>query len=175
MNQIPALVRVFAYLSLLTVGGGMAAFPEMKILTVEVHKWLTFPQLIHLYSVGQMAPGPNMMMIVVIGHWAGGILGAVAVLLAFFGPTAVLAFVIARMWEKLEKWPWRNSIQQGLAPVSIGLLLAGCFTMAKGAIFGVETAAIAVGVLLILLRYKINPSLLVLGGAVIGVMSFMGK
>jgi chromate transporter len=33
----------------------MAAFPEMKILTVEVHKWLTFPQLIHLYSVGQMA------------------------------------------------------------------------------------------------------------------------
>ena len=40
MNQIPALIRVFAYLSLLTVGGGMAAFPELKILTVEVHKWL---------------------------------------------------------------------------------------------------------------------------------------
>ena len=70
MNQIPALIRVFAYLSLLTVGGGMAAFPELKILTVEVHKWLTFPQLIHLYSVGQMAPGPNMMMIVAIGQWA---------------------------------------------------------------------------------------------------------
>jgi chromate transporter len=175
MNQIPALVRVFAYLSLLTVGGGMAAFPEMKILTVEVHKWLTFPQLIHIYSVGQMAPGPNMMMIVAIGQWAGGMLGAVAVLIAFFGPTAVLAFVVARMWKKLEKWPWRNSIQQGLAPVSIGLLLAGCFTMAKGAIFGMETAAIAVGVLLILLRYKVNPSLLVLGGAVLGVISFMGK
>ena len=77
MNQMPALAPVFAYLSLLTVGGGMAAFPEMKILTVDVHKWLTFPQLIHLYSVGQMAPGPNMMMIVAIGEWAGGFLGAV--------------------------------------------------------------------------------------------------
>jgi len=175
MNQIPALIRVFAYLSLLTVGGGMAAFPEMKILTVEVHKWLTFPQLIHIYSVGQMAPGPNMMMIVVIGQWAGGVLGAFAVLLAFFGPTAVLAFIVGRMWKKLEQWPWRTSIQQGLAPVSIGLLLAGCFTMAKGAIFGVETAAIAVGVLLILLKYKVNPALLVLGGAVIGVLSFMPK
>ena len=96
MNQIPALIRVFAYLSLLTVGGGMAAFPEMKILTVEVHKWLTFPQLIHLYSVGQMAPGPNMMMIVAIGQWAGGFLGALAVLIAFFGPTALLAFIVAR-------------------------------------------------------------------------------
>ena len=130
MNQIPALIRVFAYLSLLTVGGGMAAFPELKTLTVEVHKWLTFPQLIHLYSVGQMAPGPNMMMIVSIGQWAGGMLGAIAVLGAFFGPTAVLAFIVAKAWKKLEKWPWRRSIQQGLAPVSIGLLLAGCFSMA---------------------------------------------
>ena len=41
MNQLPVLVRVFAYLSLLTVGGGMAAFPEMKTLTVDVHAWLT--------------------------------------------------------------------------------------------------------------------------------------
>ena len=100
MNQIPALIRVFAYLSILTVGGGMAAFPEMKILTVDVHQWLTFPQLIHLYSVGQMAPGPNMMMIVSIGQWAGGILGAIAVLAAFFGPTAVLAFIVAKGWKK---------------------------------------------------------------------------
>ena len=46
---------------------GMAAFPDMKILTVDVHHWLNFAQLIHLYSVGQMAPGPNMMMIVSIG------------------------------------------------------------------------------------------------------------
>ena len=175
MNQMPALIRVFAYLSILTVGGGMAAFPEMKILTVDVHKWLTFPQLIHMYSVGQMAPGPNMMMIVAIGDWAGGALGAMAVLIAFFGPTAVLAFVVARLWKRVEKWPWRTSIQRGLAPVSIGLLLAGCFTMAKGAIFGLETAAIAVGVLLILLQYKVNPALLVLGGAILGVFSFASK
>ena len=175
MNQLPALARVFAYLSLLTVGGGMAAFPEMKVLTVEVHKWLTFPQLIHLYSVGQMAPGPNMMMIVAIGEWAGGLLGALVTLLAFFGPTAVLAFVVARGWKRLETWRWRTSIQQGLAPVSIGLLLAGCFTMAKGAITGLETSAIAVGALLILLQYKINPAFVVLAGAIVGVLSFMPR
>ena len=175
MNEIPALIRVFAYLSILTVGGGMAAFPEMKILTVDVHKWLTFPQLIHLYSVGQMAPGPNMMMIVSIGQWAGGILGAIAVLAAFFGPTAVLAFMVAKAWKKLEKWPWRTSIQRGLAPVSIGLLLAGCFSMARGAITGTETAAIAVAVLLILMQYKVNPALLVLASAGVGIVTFMPK
>lgn len=128
MKEIPAIIRVFAYLSLLTVGGGMAAFPEMKVLAVDVHHWLTFPQLVHLYSVGQMAPGPNMMMIVSIGEWAGGVLGAIVVVIAFFGPTALLTLTVGRLWNKLAKWPWRTSIQKGLAPVSIGLLLAGCFT-----------------------------------------------
>lgn len=172
MSGLPALVRVFSYLSLLTVGGGMAAFPEMKTLTVDVHEWLTFPQLVHLYSVGQLAPGPNMMMIVPIADWAGGPLGSILVLLAFFGPSALLTFAVGRWWTKLETWPWRTSIQQGLAPVSIGLLLAGCFTMAKGTIVGLEAAAIAAGVLLILLQTRFNPALLVLGAAVIGILSF---
>jgi len=175
MNQVPSLIRVFAYLSLLTVGGGMAAFPELKVLTVEVHHWLTFPQLIHLYSVGQMAPGPNMMMIVSIGEWVAGPLGAIVVLIAFFGPTALLAFLIGRLWKKLEHWPWRTSIQKGLAPVSIGLLLAGCFSMARGAVTGLETATIAVATLLILLQYKINPALLVAAGAIIGAFTFVPK
>jgi len=172
MNPIPALIRVFAYLSLLTVGGGMAAFPELNILTVEVHHWLTFPQLVHFYSVGQMAPGPNMMMIVCIGAWAAGIPGVLVVLIAFFGPTALLAFVIGRLWTRLEKWPWRASIERGLAPVSIGLLLAGCLTMAKVAVTGVVTVIIAGAVFALLLRSRINPALRILGGAVIGLVAF---
>ena len=171
MNQIPALARVFAYLSLLTVGGGMAAFPELKVLTVDVHHWLTFPQLIHLYSVGQMAPGPNMMMIVVIGEWVAGLPGALVVLAAFFLPTALLAFFIGRLWNRLDKWPWRTSIQRGLAPVSIGLLLAGSLTMAKGAVTGWVTATITLAVFAVLLRSRINPALLVLVGAVVGLLA----
>ena len=171
MNQIPALMRVFAYLSILTVGGGMAAFPELKVLTVDVHHWLNFRQLIHLYSVGQMAPGPNMMMIVSIGQWVAGLPGAVVVLIAFFLPTALMAFFIGRLWNRLEKWPWRASIQRGLAPVSIGLLLAGALTMAKGAVTGWVTAAVAVTVLVILMRSRINPALLILAGAVVGLLA----
>jgi chromate transporter len=172
MKEIPALIRVFAYLSLLTVGGGMAAFPEMKILTVEVHRWLTFQQLVHLYSVGQMAPGPNMMMIVSIGEWAAGIVGAIVVVIAFFGPTSLLTLTAGRLWQRLDRWAWRKSIQEGLAPVSIGLLLAGCFTFARGAVNGLDTATITVGTLLILLKYKINPALLILAAAIIGALSF---
>jgi chromate transporter len=150
----------------------MAAFPELKRITVEVHQWLTFPQLMHFYSVGQLSPGPNMMMVVAVGKWAGGPLGAVAVALAFFAPTSVLTLTVGRLWKRLEPWPWRASIQKGLAPVSVGLLLAGCFTLARAAITGLETAAIAVAVLFILRRFKINPALLILGAGVLGAFVF---
>jgi hypothetical protein len=118
VNQLPALTRVFAYLSLLTVGGGMAAFPELKTLTVNVHKWLTLPQLIHLYSVGQMAPGPKMMMIVPIGEWVEGTAGAVVVLLAFFGPPALLADHPASLGQA------RAVALEGPVPTRIGCAIA---------------------------------------------------
>jgi len=112
------------------------------------------------------------MMVVAVGRWVGGVLGAIAVTIAFFGPTGLLALAVGRLWKRLEKWPWRASIQKGLAPVSVGLLLAGCFTLARAAITGFETAAIAFGVLMVLRRFKINPALLILGAAVLGVLSF---
>jgi Chromate transporter len=76
---------------------------------------MSLPQLVHLYSVGQMAPGPNMMMIVAIGEWAAGLLGAIVAVVAFFGPTGLLTFMVGRLWNKLSNWPWRKSIQEGLA------------------------------------------------------------
>ncbi|HKD85538.1 MAG TPA: chromate transporter [Terriglobales bacterium] len=175
MSQLLALIRVFSYLSLLTVGGGLAAFPEMKKLVVDVHHWLSFTQLIHLYSMGQVAPGPNMMMIVAIGEWVYGIPGVVAVLVAFFAPTALLAFFMGRLWQRLETWRWRTSIERGLSPVSIGLLLAGCLSLARGAVTGWGTALIALVVLGILLLSRINPAWLVLAAAVVGGIAFGPK
>ena len=172
MNQLPALIGVFAYLSLLAVGGGMAVFPELKILTVDVHQWLTFPQLIHLYSVGQLAPGPNMMMVTAIGERVAGSVGALVVVCAFFLPSGLITFGVGRLWVRLEGWPWRDAIQRGLAPVSIGLVFAGTITIAQGALTGWKAAVIAAVVFVFFLRSRINPALLVLGGAVAGLAAF---
>lgn len=174
MNQIPALVRVFSYLSLLTIGGGMAAFPALKNEVVAEHHWLTDAALIHLYSVGQMAPGPNMMMVASIGEKVAGPLGSLVVVLAFFLPTAIITFAVGRLWVKLENWRWRDPIKHGLGPVSVGLVLAGSITLARGALLNWVAVAIAVAVFLILMRSKINPAYLMLGGALIGLVAFKG-
>ena len=170
MDQIPALIRVFTYLSFLTIGGGMAAFPEMKALVVGVHHWLTEQQLIHVYSTGQMSPGPNMMMVAEIGQLVSGISGAVICALAFFLPTGLLAFGVGRLWRRLENWPWRESIQKGLAPVAIGLAVAGLIIFGKGALHGWLTFVIALTTFVAVMRTSINPVSFILAGAVTGLI-----
>ena len=172
IDDLVAVGRVFGYLSLLTLGGGMAAYPELSSLVVDVHRWLTLPQLDHLYGVGQAAPGPNMA-IVSIGAFTAGLPGAVIAFIAFLGPPALLTLVVGRLWTRVRGRPWFLAIQRGLAPVSIGLLLAGCLTFAKGAVTGWFSTAIAATVFVVVLRTKINPALLVLAGALAGIVAFV--
>lgn len=171
MDQIPGLIRVFSYLSLLTIGGGMAAFPEMKVLVVGVHHWLTEEQLIHVYSTGQMSPGPNMMMVAEVGQIVAGPFGALACALAFFIPTGVLTFGVGRLWQRLKGWPWRDSIQKGLGTVAIGLAIGGLITFGKSAITGWIPVLLALLTFVALNRTKINPIWFILGSGVVGVFA----
>lgn len=175
MTQLPALIWVFAYMSLLTVGGGLAAFPELEHLTVDVYHWLTSTQLIHLYSLGQVAPGPNMMMVAAVSERVAGVAGAFAVVIAFFGPTSLLTLATGRLWRRLEGWRWRESIQRGPAPVAIGLLFAGSNSLAKGALTGWKGVAVATAVFALLMGTRINPAVLALCGAVAGLFVFGGR
>ena len=170
MDQIPAIARVFAYLSLLTIGGGMAAYPEMRNLVVDVHHWLTEPQLVHIYSIGQAAPGPNMMMVAAMGERIAGFAGAGVAAIAFFLPTGVLTFAVGRVWNRLANWPWRDAIQNGLAPVAIGLAVAGLVTFGRGSITDWVTLAVGLVAFIVTMRTKVNPALIILGGAVVGLV-----
>src|SRR5215470_12033262 len=76
--QLTKLGLVFMMLSVLAVGGGTAVLPEMQHATVHWFN-LTDKQFRDIYSLGQVAPGPNMLMVLVIGYRLAGTLGAIAV------------------------------------------------------------------------------------------------
>ena len=168
MKQLGDIAGVFAYLSLLTVGGGMAAFPELKTLTVDTYHWVTFPEMLHFYSLGQLAPGPNMMMVVSIGAVVAGLPGAAVALIAFFLPTGILTWAVGRLWTHLATWRWRPAIQTGLGSVSVGLVLAGAIIMGRGAVTDALCAAVAIVVFFLLLKTKINPAYPIVASGLVG-------
>jgi chromate transporter len=169
MSLFINLALSFSLLSLLAVGGGTAVLPEMQSLLS--HRFgIDHTQFVHIYSFGQLAPGPNMLMVLVIGFQLAGLLGAGIVLLSFFLPSSVLCFYIGRLWNRFGENPWRRTIQNALEPISIGLMASGVNAVAKASIVGGITAALALVSFYLILRTKINPVLVILGSGGFGAL-----
>jgi len=169
MSLLIHLAWSFALLSILAVGGGTAVLPEMQ--TILAHQFsIDHTQFVHIYSIGQLAPGPNMLMVLVIGYQIAGLIGAGVVLLSFFLPSSVLCFYIGRLWDRFGESPWRRSIQNALEPISIGLMSSGVYAVAKASIVSGTTLALVLVTLYLILRTKINPVLVILGSGGFGAL-----
>ena len=174
MSLLIHLAWTFALLSILAVGGGTAVLPEMQ--TILAHQFgIDHTQFVHIYSIGQLAPGPNMLMVLVIGYQIAGLIGAGVVLLSFFLPSSLMCFYMGRLWNRFGESPWRRSIQNALEPISIGLMSSGVYAVAKASVVSSITLGIALVTLYLILRTKINPVLVILfsGGLGALLMSYL--
>ena len=182
MSKLVELVNVFALLSVLAVGGGTAVLPQMKHDVVDRQQWTSAHQFTDIYSLGQLSPGPNMNMVSVIGYHVAGWPGAVVVLLAFYLPSCTLAYTVSKLWDHFEGSPWRDAVQRGMAPITVGLMLSGVYAIGRTATLNVErpvefnatTLAITTAVATVLLWRHVNPALLILAGGAVGFFVLRG-
>ena len=159
---------VFARLGLLSFGAGNLA--EMERQLVQVHHWITPEQFLHGYTLGQFAPGPNVLAVYFYGHAHLGLLGGLSALAGFFVPSALLAALCSRLWHKLGHHPWLKACRNALLPFGGGVLLAVLLVLFRGAITGPLPFLIAAVAFLGLMRLRLNPAVVVLAGAVVGVV-----
>jgi chromate transporter len=137
MNQDSTLVTLavqFAIIALLSFGGANAVLPEMHRQAVELHSWVTGQQFADMFAISQVVPGPNVMIVTLIGFHLAGLIGALIATLAMCGPTAIVAYLLARVWDRFKDAPWRAVVQGGLVPISVGLVAASgiLLTIATG-------------------------------------------
>lgn len=171
LDTLLALAVQFAILSLLAVGGAMAVVPEMHRQAVEVHQWMTERQFADLFAIAQAAPGPNIIVVTLIGFQAAGIAGALTATAAMCGPACVLTFYVARVFDRFRHARWRIVIQAGLVPVSVGLFAAGAFIIARAADTGLATLAITLVTAAVTYFTRFNPLWLF---AAAGVLGYLG-
>lgn len=81
-NLLLAVVQEFAFISLLAIGGANAVVPEMHREVVDLRHWVTDLQFTELFAISQAAPGPNVMIVALIGQFVAGPLGAVLAMAA---------------------------------------------------------------------------------------------
>ncbi len=175
MNQspLPALFGYFALLSLFAVGGANAAIPEMHRISVEVMHWMNDRQFADMFAIAQASPGPNVIIVTLIGYHVAGVAGATVATVGMCGPTCVLAFLVARGWNRFKDARWRIAIQAGLVPVSLGLIGASAFVLARTADHNVYADAVTVVTAVVGFATRINPLWLFAVGGVLGLTGWL--
>jgi len=130
----PVLIELawqFGLLSFLAIGGVNVLIPEIHRRVVEMEHWMSNADFAQAFAIAQAAPGPNMLIVSVIGWKVSGVLGALVATLAICAPSSVLTFAIAHVWDRFREASLRVAIQHGLAPVTVGLVLASGYILAR--------------------------------------------
>jgi len=151
------LAGFFAVTSLFAVGGGNSVIPEMHRYAVDVQHWLSDRQFADSFALAQLTPGPNLIIVTLIGYHVAGIAGAVVATLAMCGPTSVLAFIVGRASERFTGAAWHGALSRGLIPVTIGLTAASATVIASIADFSWVAVAITLATACIALFMRLHP------------------
>jgi chromate transporter len=171
LDVLGTLAVQFAILSLFAVGGAMAVVPEMHRQAVEVSHWLTDRQFADLFAIAQAAPGPNIIVVTLIGFQAAGIPGALVATAAMCAPSCLITYFVSRTFDRFKDAHWRIVVQAGLVPVSVGLFAAGAFVVARAADRSLVALAITLATAAVAYRTRFNPLWLF---AVAGLLGYLG-
>ncbi|MDP8922768.1 MAG: chromate transporter [Chloroflexota bacterium] len=169
-NLLVELARTFAGISLIAIGGISAVMPEVYRQVVDVHGWMSAAELANLYALGQASPGPNGMVVGLVGWQLAGLAGFAVAVLAANGPPALLAFGMARLRRRLGANSWLGTAQAGMVPIAIGLFLANGLLTAQAADETWLAVAVTVITTLVVWRTNFNPLWLLAAGGLLGLL-----
>jgi chromate transporter len=171
--QTPRLADIaglFSFIGAFTFGGGltMLAFLQDQVVT-QLH-WLTPQEFIDGLALGQLTPGPVLMLAAYVGYKTLGITGAVVGAVAIFLPSFVLTLSILPVFDRVRAAAWVRAAMQGLMPGVIGVLAVALARLAPPALPDPFAVAILLGTVATLVAWRVAPLKLMAVGAVVGIV-----
>jgi chromate transporter len=168
VSPLATIAARFTVLSLVAVGGVTSVLPEVHRVVVEVHHWMTDTQFTNLFAISQAAPGPNMLLVTLIGWQVAGFPGAVVATAAMCAPSCTLSYFVERVWQRFRGARWRRAVERGLGPITVGLVLATGWLLTRGAQGGGVAYAITAATAVLVVSTRVNPLWLFVAAGALG-------
>ena len=171
LSILAALARTFGAISLVAVGGANATTPEIRHRVVDQLNWFDDAAFSHLFAISQAAPGPNVLIVSLIGWRMAGVVGMLVATVAMLAPSSLLAYGVARFWSHSAGAPWVLKAQAAVAPIAVGLILASGVVLARTADHDLVTWIVTGGVVALLVFSRRSPLWGLAAGAVAAVIA----
>ena len=160
---------IFFKIGLVFFGGGYGVIPVIhRELVTNLHL-LSEAQFIDGTAISQLTPGPIAIIATFTGYIIAGVSGAIVGTFAMFLPGSVLMFFISKNYEKIKNSDTASNILSTITPVIVGLLIATSWQIGQANIHYKSDWIILFISLLLLVRFKINPALLIIFVAISGI------
>jgi chromate transporter len=170
VSDLAALMLRFAVISLFAIGGGTSSIiPLIHDVAVRQMQWVDDRAFTELLAIAQAAPGPNYMLIPLIGWHVSGIPGAVCSLTAFLALPVTIAFVVGRLLHRHDN-ATMAMVRRAFRPVTAGMWVSSGIIIARTADKAVADVAITALVVVLALRVELNPLWWCLGAGVMGAL-----
>src|ERR1700682_5991657 len=167
-NPIWTLAWTVGLMSLFAVVCANSARPEMQRGAVDVQHWMTDKQFADIFAISQLSPGPNVLIVTLIGYSVAGVAGALVATLAMCGPTAILAYYVSRLLARSSHSRWPAIIQAALVPLSIGLMGASGLILARTSDQSWIAALMTAVAAALAFATRLNPLWMLVAGGVLG-------
>jgi chromate transporter len=168
--SLSQLFLIFLKIGAVLYGSGYVLLAFLRGDFVQNLGWLTEQQLLDAVAIGQFTPGPVFTTATFIGYLLAGLPGAVLATIGIFLPSFVFVAGIHRILPFLRRAAWFNILLEGVNAASLGLMAGVTLQLGRAAVTDWLTGLIGVIAAILLLRYKINSTWLILGGGVAGLL-----
>ncbi len=151
-----SLAFIFLRIGAVTFGGGFVMIPQIEAEVVNAHHWLTHQEFADATALGQITPGPVLIMATFVGYRVAGILGALLATLGVFLPAFLMTIAAGSSFRRFRTNRQMQAFLRGVAPAVTGLLLAATWSIGRAGIHSVIGLSMALIILVILLRFRPN-------------------
>ncbi len=162
------VIALFFTVGAFTFGGGLSMVALMQEQIVTQLHWLTPQEFIDGLALGQLTPGPVLIVAAYVGYKVLGVAGAALAAAAIFLPSFVLMVAVLPVFERVRTLAWARAAMQGIGPGVIGVLAVSLARLLPHAAPDSFAAVVLVLTVAALAAWRVAPLKLMLAGAVVG-------
>jgi len=153
-----------------TIGGGLTMIAFIQDQVVGQFGWLTPREFVDGLALGQLTPGPVLMIAAYVGYKLAGIGGAIVAASAAFLPSFVIMLAILPVLDRVRQMAWVKATMKGMAPAVIGVLAVSLIRLSPAAVPDPFALLILIGTIAATLALRVGAFKVMIGGAVLGVL-----
>jgi chromate transporter len=168
-----SLVDIGAYflkVGAFTIGGGLTMIAFIQDQVVGQFGWLTPREFVDGLALGQLTPGPVLMIAAYVGYKVAGMAGAAVAAVAAFLPSFVIMLVILPVLDRVRQLAWMRAIMRGMGPAVIGVLAVSLIRLAPAALPDLPAVVILAATVVAMVALRVSAFRVMIAGAALGVL-----